>query len=115
MGVLADIRIHFQCLFFTQNKRRERAGRYVHKHAAQSLRENVRFFISSMFHLLVAVAVLHFTGSDSSPVDLYMYTLHTTQALLDPSFHFNGDPDPAPHQTDPNLRPLVYRASTAPF
>jgi hypothetical protein len=24
------------------------------------------------------------------------------------SYHFNADPDPAPHQSDANLRPLVY-------
>ncbi len=24
----------------------------------------------------------------------------------DPTFHFNVDPDPAPHQSDKNLRPL---------
>ncbi len=37
---------------------------------------------SSMFHLPVAVAVLHATDSDSSPVGLYL----CTRALLDPSF-----------------------------
>jgi hypothetical protein len=31
-----------------------------------------------------------------------------------PTFHFNADPDPVPHQSDVNLRPLVYRPSTAP-
>ncbi len=33
----------------------------------------------------------------------------------DPSFHYNADPDPAPHQSDGNLRPLVFRPSRAPF
>jgi hypothetical protein len=33
----------------------------------------------------------------------------------DPSFHFNADPDPAPHQSDEDLRPLVYGPSRAPF
>ncbi len=33
----------------------------------------------------------------------------------DPAFHVNADSDPAPHQSDGNLRPLVYRPSTAPF
>jgi hypothetical protein len=35
----------------------------------------------------------------------------------DPAFHFNAnaDPDPAPNQSDANLRPLVYRTSRAPF
>jgi hypothetical protein len=38
----------------------------------------------------------------------------------DRTFHFNADPDPAPHQRDVNLRPLVYRsrahgAATPPF
>jgi hypothetical protein len=49
----------------------------------------------------------------------------------DPSFHFDADPDPtfhfdagpdldpgpatAPHQSDANLRPLVYRPFTAPL
>ncbi len=36
-------------------------------------------------------------------------------ADLDPTFHFNADPDPdldpAPHQSDANLRPSVYRPS----
>jgi hypothetical protein len=26
----------------------------------------------------------------------------------EPAFHLNADPDPAPHQSDINLRPLVY-------
>jgi hypothetical protein len=34
---------------------------------------------------------------------------------MDTSFHINVNPDPAPHQSDANLRPLIYRASTAPF
>ncbi len=54
----------------------------------------------------VAVAVLHATGSDSSPFCLYL----CTQALMDPSFHSNDDLDPAPRQSDANLLPLVYRA-----
>jgi hypothetical protein len=29
----------------------------------------------------------------------------------DPTLHFNADPDPAPHPSDANLRPHVYRAS----
>jgi hypothetical protein len=29
-------------------------------------------------------------------------------ADLDPAFHSHADPDPAPHQSDGNLRPLVY-------
>jgi hypothetical protein len=34
----------------------------------------------------------------------------------DPAFHFNADPDPDPvHQSDGNLRPLVYRPPRAPF
>jgi hypothetical protein len=45
----------------------------------------------------------------------------------DPAFHFNADPDLAfcfnadpdpdhdPHQSNRNLRPLIYRHSTAPF
>ncbi len=36
-------------------------------------------------------------------------------ANLDPPFHFVADPDPAPHQSDANLRPLVYRTLKAPF
>jgi|LakMenEpi03Aug12_release.lakeMendotaPanAssembly.Ray.scaffolds.fasta_scaffold1019016_1 hypothetical protein len=34
-------------------------------------------------------------------------------ADLDPNFHFNADPDPdpAPHQINANMRPLVYRLS----
>ncbi len=36
---------------------------------------------------------------------------------LDPAFHFNADPDPnpAPHQSQTNLRPLFYRPSRAPI
>jgi hypothetical protein len=26
----------------------------------------------------------------------------------DQTFHFNADPDPAPHQSDANQQPLVY-------
>jgi hypothetical protein len=37
----------------------------------------------------------------------------------DPAFHFNADPDPdpdpPPHQSDANLRPLVYRAYIPPL
>jgi hypothetical protein len=37
----------------------------------------------------------------------------------DPTFYFNGypdpDPDPVPHQIVANLRPLVYKPSTAPL
>jgi hypothetical protein len=33
----------------------------------------------------------------------------------DTCFHFNADPDPAPHQSDENLRPLVYGSSRDPF
>ncbi len=32
-----------------------------------------------------------------------------------PTFHFNSDPDPAPHQSDVNMRPPVYWPSTTPF
>ncbi len=30
-----------------------------------------------------------------------------------PTFHLNADPDPALHQSDANLRPLVYKLSKA--
>ncbi len=33
----------------------------------------------------------------------------------DPNFHFDADPYPVPHQSDPDLRQLVYRSSTAPY
>jgi hypothetical protein len=33
----------------------------------------------------------------------------------DPVFHFNSDPDPAPLQSDRNLRPAVYRPSRLHF
>ncbi len=35
----------------------------------------------------------------------------------DPTFEYNADsdPDPAPHQRDANLQPLVYRTFIAPF
>jgi hypothetical protein len=38
-------------------------------------------------------------------------------ADLDPSFHVNADPDldPAPCQSDANLRPLVDRPSNVPL
>ncbi len=32
-----------------------------------------------------------------------------------PSFHFNADPDPASHQSDANLRPLVYKPAGLHF
>jgi len=35
--------------------------------------------------------------------------------IADPSFQFNADPDPAPRQSDENLRPPVYKPSRAPF
>ncbi len=64
--------------------------------------------------------------------------VHTTQYFLqyirvadpyhckadpDPALHFNADtdptfhlnPDPDPHQSDVDMRPLVYRPSRAPF
>jgi hypothetical protein len=34
---------------------------------------------------------------------------------VDPAFSFDADPDPAPHQSDSNLIPLVYSPSAAPF
>jgi hypothetical protein len=36
---------------------------------------------------------------------------------MDATFHFNADLllDPAPHQSDANLQPLVYRPSTPPL
>ncbi len=42
---------------------------------------------------------------------------HHFNADLDPAFHLNvdPDPDPAPHQSDGNLRPVVYVPSRAPF
>jgi hypothetical protein len=36
-------------------------------------------------------------------------------ADAEPNFHFNKDPDPATHQSDANLRPLVFRPSTPSF
>jgi hypothetical protein len=36
-------------------------------------------------------------------------------ADLDLTTRFNADPDPAPHQSDPNLQPQVYKHSKAPF
>jgi hypothetical protein len=33
----------------------------------------------------------------------------------EPAFYFNADPDPAPKQSDTNLRPLVFIPSKAPF
>ncbi len=40
---------------------------------------------------------------------------HHFHAVPDPAFPFNAYPDPAPHQDDANLRPLVYRHSRAPY
>ncbi len=42
---------------------------------------------------------------------------HHFNADPDPAFHSSADPDPDPalHQSDGNLRPLVYRPSRAPF
>ncbi len=36
-------------------------------------------------------------------------------ADTDPALHFDADPDPAPLQSDGNLRPLVKRAFRSPF
>ncbi len=36
-------------------------------------------------------------------------------AYPNPSFHFDADSDPRPHESDANLRPLVYKLSTAPL
>jgi hypothetical protein len=40
-------------------------------------------------------------------------------AVPDPTFHFNADPDPdsdpTAHQSDANLRPLVWTPCRAPF
>jgi hypothetical protein len=33
----------------------------------------------------------------------------------DTTFHFTADPEPASHQSDANLQPLVYRPFKAPF
>ncbi len=33
----------------------------------------------------------------------------------DQNFHFNANPNPAPRQSDANIRPLVYRPSRVPF
>ncbi len=38
---------------------------------------------------------------------------HHVSADPDPTFHFNADPDLAPNQSDANLRPLVYRSTSA--
>jgi hypothetical protein len=40
---------------------------------------------------------------------------HFIIADRDPACHFNEDPDPAPHQGDANLQPMVHRLSRAPF
>jgi len=47
-------------------------------------------------------------GSDPEP---------SFQFNVDPdlTIHFNVDLDPAPHHSDANLRPLVYRPFTASF
>jgi hypothetical protein len=55
------------------------------------------------------IPVFHFNA--------YPDTVFRLNADPDSVFHLNGDqdPDPAPRQSDGNLRPLVYRPSRSPF
>ncbi len=53
----------------------------------------------------VADPAYHFY-SDPNPDPAYHFNSDP-----DPAFHYNADTDPAPHQSDGNLRPLVYRRS----
>jgi hypothetical protein len=48
---------------------------------------------------------------------LYLYGHDCRSSSLDPkpAFHFNADPDPAPHRGDRNLHTLVYRPYRTPF
>ncbi len=41
--------------------------------------------------------------------------LHHINTDPDPTFHFKSDPDPASHQSDANLRSVVYRPAKAVF
>jgi hypothetical protein len=78
------------------------------KRAYQTTR---RLFHEQYLALLGMVGGSHLLYADPDPF------LHVN-ADPDPIFYFYADPDPAsppPHQSDANLRPLVFRPSTAPF
>jgi hypothetical protein len=53
----------------------------------------------------------------SQVLALIRHFLNQGVADPDPFFHFDAEPEPdlASHQSDANLRSLVYRPSTAPF
>ncbi len=61
-------------------------------------------------NIMPYIAVHLFTCFYSRVADPYHFI-----ADPDPAFHLNADPDPAPHQSDEDLRPLVYGPSRAPF
>jgi hypothetical protein len=69
---------------------------------------------------LISVADPHHGDADQDPsfqfdADPYPTFLVGADAYPDPTSHSDADPDPAPNQSDVNLRPLVYRPSTAHF
>jgi hypothetical protein len=65
---------------------------------------------SGLYFKLPCLLSVH--GSRASKEILYF----AFNADPDPAaFHLNPDPDPASHQSDVNLRPLVYRPFRAPF
>ncbi len=53
----------------------------------------------------IRIRIFHF---DADPDPNFYF-----DADPDPDFHFDADTDPVPHQSDPDLRPMVYRTSTA--
>jgi hypothetical protein len=74
-------------------------------------REKIYLNIVNNFYLLALVGLdPHHFNADPDPA------FHFNEDP-DPAFYFNvdTDPNPAPHQSDGNLRPLVYRPSKVPF
>ncbi len=57
------------------------------------------------------------SGTVPVSFEAYLQNYSITDRIADPypTFHFDADPEPAPHRSDANLRPLVYRPSIAKF
>jgi hypothetical protein len=62
---------------------------------------------------------LHLPGGRLQQLYLQVPVPYPTDRVADPdlAFHLNAvlDPNSTPHQSDGNLRPLVYRPSRVPF
>jgi len=63
-----------------------------------------------MYHITQRVADLQHFNAEPDPA--FHYDADSDLALL---FNEDPDPDPVPHQSNANLRPLVYRPSITPF